>query len=153
MNHIELEAARRRLFYSQTEAAALVGHVSDRSWRKWEAGTVPVPSDVEERLQALLKWRETAVSGLRRTIAEARTALANDALEISLVWYSSSDDWLTIPNRERALRHPHCSALAEIYATERGVRLVAFDGLAYRSWLGSRADNEFARSGWAATRP
>lgn len=38
--------------------------VSDRSVRRWDAGTAPVPDRVEEELVGLLEARKTAIGGM-----------------------------------------------------------------------------------------
>ena len=47
MNRIELAAIRRFLFFSQKEAAELVGNVSLQDWQACENGAAEVPEKIE----------------------------------------------------------------------------------------------------------
>lgn len=149
MNHTELQALRRLLFFTQQEAAALVGHASHRAWQHWEDGQRAVPADVAERLRMLAQWRGTALLTIEEAIVESHRRHGRPAAEIVLVWYASADDWATLPDRDAAFWRPHCSAMAELLARYPAIRLVRFDAPAYAAWLAGRADSESMRSAWA----
>jgi hypothetical protein len=145
MNHSELEAARRLLFFSLAEAAALLGGVSEQAWRRWEAGSRPIPPDVVEAVESLMIWRDSALSESLKQIEAAP-----DATRCALIWYSTLDDWDTLPDSEPILWRPHQSVVAQLASmTPDRTRLVAFDLSAYHAWLGSRADSSVLRSQWA----
>lgn len=146
MKSFELEALRRLLFFSQPEAALLVGDVGERAWRRWEEGSRAVPADVASRLRGLADWRQQAIDAAVRQIAEAPPAA-----QIALLWYADLEDWATLPGREPALWRPQQSVLAALLAefADR-IRLVPFDGLAYAAWLARRPDSEAMRGHWAA---
>lgn len=57
LNNLELQAARKLLMMDVSEAAAEIGHVSNRTWQYWEAGRSPVPTDVALEVEALLEVR------------------------------------------------------------------------------------------------
>jgi hypothetical protein len=57
MNNLELQAARKLLMMDVSEAAAEIGHVSNRTWQYWEAGRSTVPTDVALEVEALLEVR------------------------------------------------------------------------------------------------
>jgi len=147
MRNAELEALRRLLFFSPPEAAMLVGGVSEQAWRRWEAGTRKVPSDVAIRISELAQWREAAIESSARQIGEAPP----DA-QLAIVWYDTLDDWATLPNREPAFWRPQQSVCASLLAKfPSRLRLVRFDTPAYAAWLAGRQDSESMRGAWAAT--
>ena len=146
MKSHELEALRRLLFFSAPEAAAMIGGVSEQTWRRWEAGARRVPDDVEQQMRDLAAWRLSAIDAAVKQIS----ASPNGA-QVVLVWYSTLDDWATLPGREPALWRPQQSVCAALMAEFFGaVRLVQFDGPAYSAWLAGRQDSETMRGQWAA---
>lgn len=62
MNNKELQAARRLLFLYASEAAEHIGGVTDRSWRRWEDGSNPVPADVQKVIYELLDARKQMIN-------------------------------------------------------------------------------------------
>lgn len=154
MNSTTLQALRRLLFFTQAEAAILIGCVSERSWIHWERGTRPVPGDVSKRIHDLLAWRMKALQGASETISHALSKVPLDA-DIGptvLVWYTSVEDWMTLPGREPVLWHPQCSVIAELCATHNCIT-IPFDGPAYSRWLNEthQPDLEQTRGLWAAS--
>lgn len=148
MKSFELEALRRLLFFSQPEAALLVGDVGERAWRRWEEGSRAVPADVASRLRALADWRQQAIDAAVRQIAEAPPAA-----QIALLWYADLDDWASLPGREPALWRPQQSVLGALLAEfSSRIQLVRFDGPAYATWLAGRPDSETMRGLWAGNR-
>lgn len=145
MKSFEIEALRRLLFFSIPEAAALVGGVSEQAWRRWEAGSRAAPDDVAQRMRGLADWRQAAIDAAVCQISTVPEAA------VALIWYTTLDDWASLPGREPALWRPQQSAVAALAAEFCGrVALVPFDGPAYAAWLAGRSDNETARSQWAA---
>lgn len=152
MNNLELQALRHLLFFSVPEAALLVAAspervdgVQERTWRRWEDGSIAVPDNIAERLRKLCKWRATAVEVTRAAISDAQYDLPDDLV---VVWYSTLDDWASLSGREPILWRPQCSVVAEAVAL--GARLVEFDSVHYSQWLGKRKDSEQMRGAWAA---
>ncbi|MHB0925085.1 MAG: Aca2/YdiL-like domain-containing protein [Gallionellaceae bacterium] len=155
MNNLELQALRHLLFFSVPEAALLVAAsperisgVQERTWRRWEDGTLVVPNNIAETMQKLCGWRDQALAAMRGAISEGRKARGE--LDIVLVWYDTVDDWASLAGREPILWRPQCSVIAE--AVTLGARLVEFDSADYAQWLGKRADSEQMRGAWAAAR-
>lgn len=141
-----LEAARRLLFFSPPEAAAMISGTSEQAWRRWESGARSVPDDVARRVLDLLQWRQAAIDATIRQI----TASPADAA-IALIWYEDLDSWATLPGREPALWRPQQSVCAALLAEFPGrLRLVRFDPPAYAAWLVGRQDSETLRGQWAA---
>jgi hypothetical protein len=154
MNHLELQALRRLLFFSVPEAALLVAAspdrptgVQERTWRRWEDGTLAVPENIAAQMFELCSWRGEALAGLHGAISHAH-GTHGDELDVVLLWHESLDDWLTLDGRDPILWRPQCSVVAEAVAL--GARLVQFDSMSYAKWLGKRKDSEQMRSQWAA---
>lgn len=146
MQHIELEALRRLLFFSPPEAASLIGDASEQAWRRWESGARKVPDDVVQRVTGLIEWRQAAIDAAVKQISAAPKEAS-----IALIWYDSLDDWATLPGREPALWRPQQSVCAAVYSEFPGrLRLVRFDAPAYSAWLAGRPDSESMRGQWAA---
>lgn len=145
MSPIELEAARRLLFFSPPEAAALISQTREQSWRRWEGRSRRMPDEVGSRVRFLLDWRE-------KSIASARTKIqAQRAGKTALVWYASADDYTSLAGwREDAFWRPSQSVCAALYAEfPDRVTLVTFDAPVYAAWLGAREDSEVLRGAWA----
>ena len=146
MKSFELEAARRLLFFSPPEAAAMVSNTSEQAWRRWESGSRKVPDDVAQRMTELIEWRQAAINATVKQISAAPKEAS-----IALVWYDSLDDWATLPGREPTLWRPQQSVCAAVLAEFPGrLRLVRFDPPAYSVWLAGRNDSETMRGQWAA---
>ena len=146
---VTLQALRRLLFFSVPEAATLIGQVTERSWRMWEHGERTIPQDVQQAIVDLCQWRAQALATAEKKIAEIQ-GRHGPAASVALLWYQSLDDWATLPGREPAQWRPQCSVVAELVA-RHDAQLVAFDGPAYRQWLGHRKDSEQLRGAWAAS--
>lgn len=153
MNNIELQALRRLLFFSVPEAALLVAAsderidgVQERTWRRWEDGTLLVPENIAARMLSLCAWRDQALAEMEGAISDAQADHAE--LDLVMVWYETLDDWATLDGREPVLWRPQCSVVAE--AVAMGARLVEFDSVSYTKWLGKRLDSEQMRGAWAA---
>lgn len=153
MNNLELQALRHLLFFSVPEAALLVAAsperisgVQERTWRRWEDGTLAVPDNIAETMLKLCAWRERALDALRGAISDGKEA--HGEMDIVLVWYYTLDDWASLAGREPALWRPQCSVIAEAVAL--GAHLVKFDSAHYAQWLGKRKDSEQMRGAWAA---
>lgn len=154
MNNLELQALRHLLFFSVPEAALLVAAsperisgVQERTWRRWEDGTLDVPYNIAETMLKLCAWRGQALATMRGAIADARKEHRSD-LDLVLVWYNTLDGWASLSGREPLLWRPQCSVIAEAVAL--GARLVEFDTANYAQWLRKRKDSEQLRGAWAA---
>lgn len=105
----QLEVFRRFLFFSVPEAAAAVAGVSEQAWRRWEAGTRKIPTDVSERMHEILAWRKATVLSL--TGALNRLPI-NEVM--TLPWYESAEDWAQAEKENPALWRVYQSACAEL---------------------------------------
>lgn len=160
MTPTTLQALRRLLFFTRQEAARWIAAgpdrpdgVSDRAWRQWETGEFAVPADVAHNISALAAWRETATRAARGQI-NADIRARGEPERISLVWYETLADWLSLPGRDPALWRPQQSACAAILgAAPEVVRLVPFVAGNYETWLENRPDSDKMRTVWAAKQP
>lgn len=128
-----LQALRRLLFFTRQEAAALVAAsaerprgVTDRTWRMWEAGEVPVPGDVAATLRNLCAWRDKALGAALAEIRAARKKHGTPA-RIALVWYATQADWDSQPDHVPLYWRPHCSVAAAVAAAVPEVELHPFE--------------------------
>lgn len=151
MNGSTLKALRSLLFFTQDEAAILIGDVSTRSWNYWEVGQRTIPQDAIDKINYLITWRKQAIQTGALALKDMLDSVPEGAPvePISIISYGSIEDWMTMPDREPVFWKPHCSATAELVASMAG-RSVVFNAPAYRSWLGNRQDNETMRGVWAA---
>jgi len=124
MNSTELGAIRRLLFYTQAEAAELVGCVSERTWQRWESGeTQKIPQDVQEKILYLLEWRNDEVTE-RARIADLTFCQEKRLHALpSILWYPTLDTYIQgkIAGSEMYWR-PSQSAAAEMAA--RGYNVI-----------------------------
>lgn len=123
-----------------------ISGVQERTWRRWEDGTLAVPDNIAEMILKLCEWRARALDAMHGAIGEGKDA--HGELDIVLVWYDTMDGWASLAGREPILWRPQCSVIAEAVAL--GARLVEFDTAHYAQWLGKRRDSEQMRGAWAA---
>lgn len=128
MTNIELEALRRLLFFSQAEAADLIGQCAHRTWQRWESGDRNVPCRIADAIVELIGWRNAALATMRSQIARAASAHGMPD-QIELVWYGSIDKWVATPGpagEKRAAVHwrPHQSVVAQLYAEHSQAALI-----------------------------
>lgn len=154
MNGSTLTALRRLLFFTQDEAAILIGGVTLRSWQYWEVDKRTIPQDVIDKISYLVAWRKRAIQAGESALKVMleKVPAGQPVTPMSIISYASVEDWMTLPDREPVFWRPHCSAVAELVASMAG-RSVVFNAPAYRAWLGERPDNEAMRGAWAAEQP
>jgi len=150
MNNIELEAARRFLFFSVAETSILSGGASERAWRNWESGARKVPADVIKNISLCIEYREGVVDMFDEAVGHLLNESETGEDVVPLIYYDSLDDYSTAFDNPMFWR-PYCSAIAEIYASYENVKLVKFELLQYRAWLKTRKDSESMRAHWAAS--
>lgn len=150
MTPITLQALRRLLFFTQPEAATLIGQVTERSWRFWEDGQRTIPVDVIERIQQLVSWRMTALQTASDAITDGMANAPENTEPPRLIWYNTVEDWMTMPDREPVLWRPHCSVIAELCARHHAIA-VPFNAPNYSRWLAGRKDSEAMRGQWAGS--
>lgn len=62
MTPAQLQALRRLLFFSVSDAARLIGGCSERSWQYWESGKRTIPADVIATIYHLCHWRNGIIA-------------------------------------------------------------------------------------------
>jgi hypothetical protein len=147
MTPVTLQALRRHLFFSVSEAAELIGGVTERSWQFWESGRRTIPADVINKIDDLCEWRNSAIRAATQQILDADLP---DGMDLVVVWYTTLDDWMSLTGRDPVLWRPQCSVIAEICSRLAAIA-VPFDSTNYFAWLGKKTDSESMRSQWAAS--
>lgn len=157
MSPIQLSAIRQLLFFSVQEAASLVAAtqeqpngVSPALWSEWEAGKKRIPPYIEDTLVELLDYRLDAIEAASEPLDDDDEDEEGHEANIVALWYSSIDDFTSLPGYDALFWRPQCSVVAELIATF-GADAVEFDKSAYQRWLGNNEDNEQQRANWAAT--
>ena len=158
MNGIDLQAMRRLLFFSIADAARFIATtpehsagVSEQEWQDWENGCQPIPNGVKERMAELCEWRSDALAATADNIRIQITEKNGTPESVFVIWYDTLEDWLSLPNRDPLmwrLQQSVCAALKGMFGI---VKLVGFDPVSYRAWLGEREDTEAMRAEWAST--
>jgi len=155
MSPIQLSAIRQLLFFSVQEAASLIAAtqeepngVSAALWSEWEAGKKRIPPYIEDTLVELLDYRLDAIEAASEPLDDEDEE--DHEANIVALWYSSIEDFTSLPGYDPLFWRPQCSVVAELIATF-GADAVEFDKTAYRHWLGDKEDNEPQRSNWAAS--
>ena len=139
-----LRAIRMHLFFSVPEAAEIIGGVGERYWRYMESGEKPIKEDIVEKFRSLCEWRNAEIHLRTSAVYEMP-----DEQELVLVWHSTLDDWISMPDRDPELWRPECSIAAELCAVFDAT-LIEFDLSAYKTWLKNSKDSEEMRKKWAA---
>lgn len=152
MNGATLAALRRLLFFSVPEAARWVPvasdrpqGVEDRTWNRWEAGKVPVPANIAERMRELVNWADAAE---QKALARLGKLPSDQPFAPRLVWYAEADDFYEHPLYWR----PHCAVMARLAAKYPSIELVQFDAQAYQQWRQAKTlpDDGTTRWVWAS---
>lgn len=81
----QLQAIRKILLMSITDAAAMMGRVSSQTWSRWEAGAVPVPADIGDRMAFFFELREKMVENLRES---------HEGGQSEFPYYASYEEWM-----------------------------------------------------------
>lgn len=82
LNNHELQAMRKLMMLDVSEAAELIGGVSNRTWQYWESGRSKVPSDVNDKMYEI-------VSQMNECTGEAIMEQ-----NIDCKWYHTFEDFL-----------------------------------------------------------
>lgn len=119
MTASELQALRKFLMLDIPEAARIIGGVSERTWRYWEAGRSPVPVDVEDKLTGILSERQRIVEQYE---SEAMACCENpgdeEAERLQLPYYPTLEAYQAEHKDSGSLQwRCHQSAVAELYAS------------------------------------
>lgn len=153
MNYKHLAVARKKLAFSEDQAATMIGPaagfmLSAAQWRAMETGEFPLPEQLGAVVQQLLQWQERALTECTRQIADLQR-MHGKSSKVALIEYLSLDDWATLVDRDPLLWRPQCSVVHSMSKDKR-VRIVPFNGPAYAKWLKDRIDGEDMRAAWAA---
>jgi transcriptional regulator with XRE-family HTH domain len=146
MTPAEFRTIRESLGLSAQALADIIGITQERTIRRWEDGTRPLPADAAERLSILDTMAETiAQQGIQTIQAHP------EAVEIVVIRYERNEDF---PDGQ--FPHANCihaAALGRLKRTapER-VKIIGFEPDKYFAWLGDRQDTQGSRSEWAATK-
>jgi hypothetical protein len=125
--------------FSQTEAAALL-QVDGRTVRRWIEGTRPTPKVAIERLRAWAYALDQTAEGI---------ILGMGGPAVLLLYRRDRD---VPPWTGLRTAGCHLAVGRRVFERRPDIQLIAFDRVAYRYWLGSRADSEEMRAAWAASR-
>ncbi|WP_338729031.1 DUF1870 family protein (plasmid) [Shewanella baltica] len=110
MNNYQLQALRKLLMLDVSEAAEVIGGVSNRTWQYWESGRSLVPDDVKKRICALYELRVFLISQIR------------NAKPNQLRWYHTYDSFITdYPQSDSVHWRLHQSVLAQVYADNQSI--------------------------------
>lgn len=116
LNGHELNALRKLMMLSTTEAAELIGKVSVRTWERWEAGAVELPDDVDMEMNGLAALRE-------QIIAEIYGLLEDGQEEFP--YYHAFEQWVAAGKEANRVQwRLWQSALADLFVNEQEVKLV-----------------------------
>jgi hypothetical protein len=107
LNNHELQALRKMLMLDVSEAAELIGKVSNRTWQYWEAGRNKVPADVEMEVYALHSQMNECIGGILQAGEEN-----ND-----IRWYHTFEEFKSdYPNGNKAWWKVHQAVCADLFA-------------------------------------
>ena len=68
MNHYELQAFRRLLFFSERDAANMIGGGSVDEWHRWEYGICNIPAGIPNLMKDTIRWRANAIQRIAKEI-------------------------------------------------------------------------------------
>ena len=158
MTPTALHALRRLLFFTAQDAARLIASnhnqpegVSEDTWLQWEAGSLPIPPEISERMIELSDWRSDALAATADNIRIQITEKSGVPDSVFVIWYDTLEDWLSLPNRAPIMWRLQQSVCASLMGMFSIIRLVRFDAEAYRAWRGKQEDTESLRAEWAST--
>lgn len=116
MNGHELNALRKLLMLSTSEAASHIGDVSVRTWVRWESDSAPVPDDVFQEMQALSQLREDLLTDIYSQVENGTE---------DFPYYPTFEHWKNAGRTGNLVSwRIWQSALADLYVNEQEVRLV-----------------------------
>lgn len=118
MTASELQALRKFLMLDIPEAARIIGGVSERTWRYWEAGRSPVPVDVEDKLTGMLSERQRVIEQYEaEAMTHCESPVDEEAERLQLPYYPTLEAYQSKHQQAGALMwRCYQSAVAELYA-------------------------------------
>lgn len=124
MNCYELQALRKLFMLDVSEAAELIGKVSNRTWQYWEADRSPVPDDVAEEMMLWNCWRDDLLD------IRIDQCKAEDEEPIKLNYYKTLDDFEKRTGKRNVITWRLSQSIAAQLYSERLCNLVDEGGLA-----------------------
>lgn len=91
LNNSELQAMRKLLMLDVSEAAELIGKVSQRTWQYWESGRSPVPDDVDAEIYGLIQMRNDIIHDLTET--QVKSELSDKPDELKMHYYHTFEQF------------------------------------------------------------
>ncbi len=120
INNSELQACRKLLMLDVSEAAELIGNVSNRTWQYWESGRSQVPADVDEAIYAAIQLRNDLISEYTQWQIE------NDGQLLKMNYYHAFEQYLADHKSSTKLQwRIHQSAVAFVYSEGGEVELIS----------------------------
>lgn len=120
LTNSELQACRKLLMLDVSEAAEIIGNVSNRTWQYWESGRSPVPADVDELVYASIQRRNDAVDEY------SQQQLENPDVLLQLKYYHAFEQFLADNKKATKLEwRIHQSIVAAIFAEGGNVELIS----------------------------
>lgn len=89
MTNKELQALRKLFFLSAAEAAEHIGHVTARSWQRFETGELKVPQDVSDKMNQLADRRLSMIETCEDLINEE----AENCESVDSQYYMTFEDF------------------------------------------------------------
>lgn len=139
LNNFELQSIRKLLCLDISEAARLIGKVSNRTWQYWESGRSPVPSDIDMEMYGLTQQRNQLIT---QTLEE------HNYDDIGLIrWYHTFESFQSdYPECNEVLWRLHQSACAYLFAEGGDIELsdtapLDKNGFIYK-WLTKTTDEQ-----------
>lgn len=125
MNCYELQALRKLFMLDVSEAAKLIGGVSNRTWQYWEAGRSPVPDDVAEEMWFWNGWRDDL---LEIRLGQCHTGSEEELIKLN--YYKTLDDFEKRTGKRNVITWRISQSIAAQLYSERLCNLVDDGGLA-----------------------
>ncbi len=115
----ELQACRKLLMLDVSEAAELIGNVSNRTWQYWESGRSPVPDDVDMAVYGLIQIRNDIIDKY------TKWQFDNDEKLLQMPYYHTFEQYLKDNKGATKLDwRVHQSAVAFVFSEGGSVELV-----------------------------
>jgi hypothetical protein len=119
LNNSELQACRKLLMLDVSEAAELIGKVSNRTWQYWESGRSQVPADVDEVIYASIQRRNDLVTEY------TQWQLDNNSALLTMSYYHTFDLYVADhPGTSKLDWRIHQSAVSFVFSEGGEVELI-----------------------------
>lgn len=146
MDYLRLQCIRRALFYSIEEAALYIGACTPLHWEKFEAGVIPVPSELFVLLDWLAKSRRVFVAEYQKYRVLYRE-LTGEYKPFAATWFERECDFKTVYAEDGLQWRPYCSAIAEVIERDQQTPIIVFNRKAYDEFCESAKAVDLYRQG------